>query len=117
MDRIFSRNIFYFRNYYLNFYQTLNPEVRRKMNWTLQLITTTERVPAKFFKHIADSEGIFEIMVEVGSEIFRVFSFFDQGNLIILVNGFKKKTPKTPKGDLALAHKLKRQYFDEKQER
>ncbi len=52
--------------------------------------------------------------VEVGSEIYRVFSFFDKGKLIILVNGFKKKTQKTPKGEIELAEKLKKQYFDGK---
>ena len=60
------------------------------------------------------STGIFEIRVEVGSDIFRVFSFFDKGNLIILVNGFQKKSQKTPKKELELAEKLKKQYFDEK---
>lgn len=60
------------------------------------------------------STGIFEVRVEVGSDIFRVFSFFDKGNLIILVNGFQKKSQKTPKKELELAEKLKKQYFDEK---
>jgi phage-related protein len=64
---------------------------------------------------MSNSTGIFEIRVEVGSDIFRVFSFFDKGNLIILLNGFQKKTQKTPKNQLELAEKLKKQYFDEKQ--
>ena len=61
-----------------------------------------------------NSDGIFEIRVEVGSDIYRVFSFFDKGQLIILVNGFQKKTQKTPKKEIELAEKLKKQYFDEK---
>jgi len=68
----------------------------------------------KYFKHITGSNGIFEIRVEVGSDIYRVFSFFDKGKLIILLNGFQKKSQKTPKNELALAEKLKNQYFDEK---
>jgi len=60
------------------------------------------------------SSGIFEIRVEVGSDIFRVFSFFDKGKLIILLNGFQKKSQKTPKNELEHAEKLKKQYFDEK---
>jgi phage-related protein len=63
---------------------------------------------------MSGSSGIFEIRVEVGSDIFRVFSFFDKGKLIILLNGFKKKSQKTPKNELELAEKLKKQYFDEK---
>jgi phage-related protein len=63
---------------------------------------------------MSGSSGIFEIRVEVGSDIFRVFSFFDKGKLIILLNGFQKKSQKTPKNELELAEKLKKQYFDEK---
>ena len=72
-------------------------------------------MPEKYFKHMTGSSGIFEIRVEVGSEIFRVFSFFDKGKLIILLNGFQKKSQKTPKNELEIAEKLKKQYFDETQ--
>ena len=89
------------------------PDAKKKFNWTLQLIATIERVPEKYFKHMTNSTGIYEVRVEVGSNIFRVFSFFDNGNLIVLVNGFQKKTRKTPKRELELAEKLKKQYFDE----
>ena len=65
---------------------------------------------------MTNSTGIFEIRVEVGSDIFRVFSFFDKGNLIVLANGFQKKTQKTPKKELELAEKLKKQYFDEQRD-
>jgi phage-related protein len=110
----FIRNIFYYKEYYLDFFNTLKPEVKRKFNWTLQLIATFERVPEKYFKHITGSTGIFEVRVELGSDIYRVFSFFDEGKLVVLVNGFQKKTQKTPKNEIELAEKLKKQYFDEK---
>ena len=61
-----------------------------------------------------NTSGLFEIRVEVGSDIYRVFSFFDKGRLIILLNGFQKKSLKTPKGEIELAEKFKKQYFDEK---
>lgn len=108
-----EREIFYYKDYYLDFFKTLKPEVQKKFNWTLQLIATMERVPAKYFKHITNSSGIFEIRIEVGSDIYRVFSFFDKGNLVILVNGFQKKSQKTPKKELELAEKLKKEYFTE----
>ena len=92
----------------------MKPDVQKKINWTLQLIATIDRVPKKYFDHITNSTGIFEIRVEVGTDIYRVFSFFDKGNLIILINGFQKKTQKTPKSEIELAEKLKKQYFDEK---
>ncbi len=61
------------------------------------------------------TDGLFEIRVEVGSNIFRVFSFFDEGNLVILLNGFIKKSQKTPKNEIELAEKLKKEYFNEKE--
>jgi phage-related protein len=108
------RNISYYKNYYLEFFSTLEYEVKQKFNWTLKLISTVERVPVKYFKHIEDSTGLYEIRVEFGSNIYRVFSFFDKGQLVILVNGFQKKSQKTPKKEIAKAEKLKKQYFDEK---
>jgi phage-related protein len=108
------RNIFYYKSYYLDFFNTLNDEVKRKFNWTLKLIATVERIPVKYFKHIKNSTGLYEIRVESGSNIFRVFSFFDKGQLVILINGFQKKSKKTPRKEIELAEKLKKQYYDEK---
>lgn len=71
-------------------------------------------VPKKYFNHMENSDGLFEIRAEVGSNIFRVFSFFDEGNLGILLNGFQKKSQKTPKNEIELAEKLKKEYFNEK---
>lgn len=113
MSEKFIREIFYYENYYLDFFETLKPEVKKKFNWTLQLIATIEKVPEKYFKYMVNTSGIFEVRVEVGSDIYRVFSFFEKGNLIVLINGFQKKTQKTPKKEIELAEKLKKQYFDE----
>lgn len=88
-----------------------------KFNWTLGLIATLERIPTKYFQFMENSDGIYEIRVEVGSNIYRVFSFFDKGQIIILVNGFQKKAKKTPKKEIELAEKLKRQYFNEKKDK
>lgn len=116
MSNHFKREIFYYKNHYSKFFKLLRPEIQRKFNWTLQLIATTDRVPEKFFKHISGSRGLYEIRVEVKSDIFRVFSFFDDGNLIILINGFQKKSDKTPRNEILLAEKLKNNYFNEKKE-
>lgn len=69
--------------------------------------------PPNFFKHLTNSSGIFEIRVEMGTDIYRVFSFLDKGNLIVLINGFQKKSQKTPKQELELAEKLKAEYFSQ----
>lgn len=114
MERTKIREVFFYKNYYLDFFDTLNSDVKTKLNWTLRLIETTERVPIKFFKYLGSSTGIYEIRVEYGSNIYRVFSFFDEGKLIILINGFKKKSKKTPKNEIAMAEKIKKEYFNEK---
>lgn len=114
MDEKPIREIFYYKNYYLNFFKTLTPDVQRKFNWTIQLISRIDRIPEKFFKHITDSNDLYEIRIELGSDIYRVFSFFDKGRLIILLNCYQKKTQKIPKKELELAEKLKKQYLDEK---
>ena len=97
----------------MDFFQEQTEAVKLKFNYTLGIIATIERVPEKFFKHIDD--GIYEVRIEVGSNIFRVFCFFDEGQLVILVNGFQKKTQKTPKNEILLAKKIKKEYFNEKE--
>ena len=114
MNKKFIRQIIYYEEYYLDFFNAQKEEVRKMLNWTLQLISIQNRIPEKFFKHITGSDAIFEIRVEVGSDIFRVFSFFDKGNLVILVNGFQKKTQKTPKAEIKMAEKLKKEYLETK---
>jgi len=114
MNGKFIREVIYHENYYLDFFNAQKEDVRKKFNWTLMLISTQDRIPEKFFKHITGTEGIFEVRVEVGSDIFRVFSFFDKGNLVVLVNGFQKKTQKTPKSEIKMAEKLKKEYLEKK---
>ena len=117
MNKKFIRHVIYYEVYYLNFFNAQKEEVRKKLNWTLQLISIQERIPEKFFKHITGSDALFEIRVEMGSDIFRVFSFFDKGNLVVLVNGFQKKTQKTPKQEIKMAEKLKKEYLETKYNR
>ena len=114
MKETFVRKVFYYKNYYLDFFGSLKDDVKKKFNWTLKLIATLDRVPAKYFKHIQNSTGLYEIRVESGGNIFRVFCFFDKGKMIILINGFQKKSQKTPKKEIEMAEKLKKQYFNEK---
>ena len=117
MNEKFVRDIYYYKDYYLDFFEVQKPDVKRKFNWTLKLIATIDRVPVKYFKHMEGTTGLYEIRVEVGSDNYRIFSFFDEGRLIILLNGFQKKSQKTPKNEIELAEKLKKQYFYEKSEK
>ena len=82
--------------------------------WTLDLIEDLERIPETYLKHIEDTDGLYEIRVQLGSDIFRIFCFFDKGQLIVLANGFQKKTQKTPREEINLALKIKQEYESEK---
>lgn len=82
--------------------------------WTLQVIEELERIPETYLKHIENTDGLFEIRVQQGSNIFRIFYFFDDGQLVVLTNGFQKKTQKTPKNDIERASKIKNEYESEK---
>jgi phage-related protein len=70
-------------------------------------------VPKKFFKRISGSKGLFEIRVKHGSNDFRIFCFLD-GNHLVLINCFRKKDKKTPQHEIILAERLKKEYYEEK---
>ncbi len=114
MEQTFIREISYYKHYFLEFFDELNEDVQKKFNWTLELIATIDHVPKKYFQHMTGTVGLYEIRVEVGSNIFRAFAFFDEGQLIVVANGFQKKTQKTPKKEIELAEKIKKEYFNEK---
>ena len=78
------------------------------------MVEDLQRVPATYLKHIENTDGLYEIRVQLGNNIFRIFCFFDQGQLIVLANGFQKKTQKTPKQEIELALTIKADYENEK---
>lgn len=79
----------------------------------IDLVRTLPMIPERFFKHLEGTDGLFEIRIKVGSDIFRVFCFFDKGKLVIVLNGFQKKSQKTPKNEIERAERLMRKYYDE----
>ncbi len=110
----FERQVIAYKRYFLDFYEAQEETVQRKIEWTLNLIRITRQVPKKYFQHMETTKGLYEIRVEVGNNIFRIFSFFDTGNLIVLANGFQKKSQKTPKQEIDKALKIKKEYENEK---
>ena len=103
------RKIVFFKSYFQNFFNQQSKKVKEKIVWTFDLIEDLQRVPETYFKHIEDTDGLYEIRVQLGSDIFRIFFFFDKGNLVVLANGFQKKTQKTSKKEIELALKIKAQ--------
>lgn len=78
------------------------------------MIENLQRVPENYLKHIENTNGLYEIRIQQGSDIFRIICFFDQGQLVVLANGFQKKTQKTPKNEIELALKIKSEYENKK---
>lgn len=109
MDR--KRNLLFFRNYYNEFLEAQKETVKEKIDYVLFLITTAGRIPSKFFSYVEGTDGLFEIRIEFESNIYRIFCCFDEGNLVVLFNGFHKKTAKTPKKEIDKAIKIKNEYF------
>jgi len=109
-----QRQLKTYGNYFLDFYNSLDADIQEKIDWVFEIVKTADHIPKKFFDHLTGSDGLFEIRIEYESNIYRVLCFFDKGNLVILVNSFQKKTQKTPPKEIALAEKLKKQYFTDK---
>ena len=112
MDKV--RKILLYKSYFKEFYVAQNDNVRNKINYVLRLIETQQMIPAKFFKLIEGSNGIYEIRIEVSSNIYRVFCCMDGGALVVLFHGFQKKTQKTPSNQIKRAEAIKKEYFDNK---
>jgi phage-related protein len=109
------RNIIFYKDYFREFFIKQRKKVRDKIIWTFDLIEELQQVPDTYLKHIEDTEGLFEIRVQQGRDIFRIFCFFDMGKLVILANGFQKKTRKIPKVEMDKALKIKQEYENEKE--
>jgi phage-related protein len=108
------RTIIFYKEYFQEFFVIQRDKVKDKIIWTFELIEELHRVPETYLKHIENTDGLFEIRVQQGSDIFRIFCFFDHGQLVVLVNGFQKKTQKTPKQEIEKALKIKKEYENEK---
>lgn len=115
--REYVRTIQVFENHFIEFRKTLSRDVLKKMYQVFMLIMTLEVIPVKFLKPIKSVKGLYEIRVEEGGNIFRVFCCFDEGKLIILFNGIQKKTQKTPQEALSKAEALMKKYFEQKHTR
>jgi len=108
------RTITFYKDYFQTFFEQQSKKVKAKIVWTFDLVEGLPRVPETYLKYIEDTDGLYEIKVQFGSDIFRIFCFFDKGKLVILANGFQKKTQKTPKQEIELALKIKAEYESER---
>lgn len=108
------RTIIFYKDYFEDFFKKQRGKVRDKIIWTLSLIEELPRVPETYLKKIDDPEGLYEIRVQIASDIFRIFCFFDTGRLVVLANGYQKKSQRIPKKEIEKANKIKQEYESEK---
>ncbi len=113
MDHKQIREVIFFGDHYWDFYKKQSLKVKQKINWTIGLVQYLEIIPEKYLKHIEETD-LYEIRVSFGNNIFRIFCFFDKNRLVIILNGFQKKTQKTPGTEIDRALKLKHEYYENK---
>jgi phage-related protein len=112
MERI--RQVIAYKNYFEDFLLEQPKKVQDKIYKIVEAIETLERIPANYLKFIEGTKGLYEARIQLGSDIWRVFCFFDKGKLVILLNGFVKKTQKTPRKEIDKALGLMNNYYEEK---
>jgi phage-related protein len=109
-----AREVVIYGDAFWEFYNRQTQKVKLKIDWTIGIVKDLRMVPEQYLKHIEGTD-LYEIRVILGSNIFRIFCFFDKGRLIVLLNGFQKKTQKTPKSEIERALMLKRQYYEDQE--
>jgi phage-related protein len=105
-----QREFIFWKDYFNDFFKSLDEDSRSKVLWMLKSLESLTRIPAKYFKHIEGTKGLFELRLSWEGKAYRIFCFFDKGNKIILCNGFIKKDQKTPKQAIVKAIKIKEEY-------
>jgi len=105
------RELVFYRHHFHEFFDKQSEKAKEKIDYVLFLLTHIDKVPEKFLKHIEGQKGLYEIRVEYSSNIFRIFCFFDKGKIVVLLNGFQKKTQKTSFKEIEMANKLMNEYF------
>ena len=109
-----NREIKFYKHYFNEFFVAQSEKVRRKIAQILVWLQTIDRLPVSILKHIEGVSGLYEIRIEYSGNIYRVFCCFDEGSLVILFNGFQKKTQKTPAREIDKAEQLMNEYFKSK---
>lgn len=110
------REVVEFENHFSEFLKKQPVKVQNKIFKIIEAIETLESVPSNYLKMLVGTNGLYEARIKLGSDIWRVFCFFDQGKLVILLNGFTKKTQKTPKNEIEKALQLMQKYYNTKKE-
>lgn len=109
------REVVAYKSYFEDFFKEQSPKVRTKIIKVLDIIEQIDRIPTTYLKYIEGTDGLFEVRVQLGNNIFRIFCFFDGGKFVVLLSGFQKKTQKTPPSEIDKAIRLMTEYYNEKE--
>lgn len=105
-----------FGSYFYDFLETVSESVIEKIDYIIMLLRVDYIVSEKFVKHIEGTKGLYEMRVSADTNIYRVFFCFDENRLVILFNGFQKKTEKTPKREIKKAIRIMEEYYESKKQ-
>ena len=109
------RTIVYFKQHFKKFYNQQSKKVAEKIDLGLYYLQYTKQIPSRYIGS-TKKPNLFYLRIKQGSNIYRVFFCFDEGQIVVLMNGFTKKTQKTPKSEIARAVNIKNQYFNGKEQ-
>jgi phage-related protein len=107
-----ERKIIFHGSHFVDFYLEQTTKVQEKIEFVFHIVKQVERVSRKFLSAMENTDGLYEIRVEYGSNIYRIFCCFDEGRIVVLFNAFQKKTQKTPQKEIEKALRLKQEYFE-----
>jgi phage-related protein len=107
-----KRKINTYGGYFERFIETLSLKELVKLNYIISLLETIDRMPVKFIKYVRD--GLYELRMEYEGNTYRVFFIFDNDCIVVLFNGFQKKTEKTSENEIDKALRIKEKYYADK---
>jgi len=108
------REVVLFKRYFDEFFDKQPLKVQEKLYWSIRVLETVEDIPRNHLKILRDTDGLMEMRTQFGGNIYRVFCFFDEGKVVVLMNGFQKKTEKTPQNEIERALRIREEYYAEK---
>lgn len=108
------REVITYKSYFEDFFKERNRKEQDKIIKVLDILEQVERVPSNYLKYIEGTNGLFEVRVQSGNNIFRIFCCFDGNKMVVLFSGFQKKTQKTPPGEIARAERIMTEYYNDK---
>lgn len=108
------REVVLFKRYFDDFFDKQPRKVQEKLYWSIKILRTVSDIPRNHLKTLTGTDGLMEMRTQFGGNIYRVFCFFDEGKIIVLMNGFQKKSEKTPQNEIDRALRIREEYYAEK---